>query len=209
MDLLVPCQPSKVLAVGLNYKSHLGDRPTPRVPEIFFKVPSCLVRHGGTIVLPAGSNDVHYEAEMVLVIGKRARDVPVEDAMRYVLGVTCGNDVSARDWQEDDLQWWRAKGHDTFGPVGPIIVSGIDYDNLQLRLRLNGEVKQEGNTSDLLYGVPQIVSWASQHVTLEPGDLIFTGTPGATSVLKSGDIVEVELEGVGTLRNCVADEMGR
>ena len=125
----------------------------------------------------------------------------------YVLGVTCGNDVSARDWQTNDIQWWRAKGHDTFGPVGPIIVAGLNNDDLLLRLRLNGEVKQEQRTKDLLYKVAEIVSWASQHVTLEPGDLIFTGTPGVTSAMKPGDIVEVELEGVGVLRNpCVAED---
>lgn len=203
VDLLVPCEPSKVLAVGLNYRSHLGDRPAPEAPEIFFKVPSCLARHEGEIVLPEGTNDVHFEAEMVIVIGKRARDVSASEAPDYVLGVTCGNDVSARDWQANDLQWWRAKGHDTFGPVGPVIVAGLDHDDLQLQLRVNGEVKQEQRTSDLIFSVADIVSFVSRHVTLEPGDLIFTGTPGETSALKPGDVVEVELEGVGTLRNIV------
>lgn len=208
VDLLVPCRPSKILAVGLNYRSHLGDRPAPSAPEIFFKPPSCLVSHGGEIRLPSGSNDVHYEGEMVLVIGKRARDVPPEEALTHVLGVTCGNDVSARDWQASDLQWWRAKGHDTFGPAGPIIVSNLHYDNLLLRTRVDGEVRQESRTSDLLFGVAEIVSWASRHVTLEPGDLIFTGTPGETQALRPGQVVEVELEGVGTLRNCVVGASG-
>ncbi|MBX6311664.1 MAG: fumarylacetoacetate hydrolase family protein [Isosphaeraceae bacterium] len=203
VELLVPVRPSKVLAVGLNYKSHLGDRPTPRVPEIFFKVPSCLVPSGGEIVLPPGSDDVHYEGEMVLVIGKRAKDVPPERAAEYVLGVTCGNDVSARDWQKNDLQWWRAKGSDTFGPCGPFLACGLDYDDLRLTTRVNGQVKQESRTNDLLFGVGAIVSWVSRHVTLEPGDLIYTGTPGRTSALKPGDVVEIELEGVGVLRNRV------
>jgi 2-keto-4-pentenoate hydratase/2-oxohepta-3-ene-1,7-dioic acid hydratase in catechol pathway len=117
--------------------------------------------------------------------------------------VTCGNDVSARDWQKGDLQWWRAKGSDTFGPCGPYIVSGLNYDDLLLTLRLNGEVKQKQRTSDLIHGVAAIVSWISRHVTLEPGDLIYTGTPGETTAMKPGDVVEVELEGVGVLRNGV------
>lgn len=203
VTLLVPTRPTKVLAVGLNYKSHLGDRPTPKVPEIFYKPPSCLVPSGGQIVLPRDSTDVHYEAEMVIVVGKRAKNVSPGEAMSYVLGVTCGNDVSERVWQKSDLQWWRAKGADTFGPCGPFIVSGIPYDNLLLQLRLNGEVKQKQRTSDLVHNVADIVSWTSRFVTLEPGDLIYTGTPGKTTAMKPGDVVEVELEGVGVLKNTV------
>ncbi len=206
VTLLIPTRGhAKVLAVGLNYKSHVGDRPVPKVPEIFFKLPTCLVSTGGSIVLPEGSNDVHFEGEMVIVIGKRAKNVSADKAMDYVLGVTCGNDVSARDWQKNDLQWWRAKGSDTFGPCGPFIVSGLDYDHLKLETRVNGQVVQSESTSDLIHGVANTVSWISRHVTLEPGDLIFTGTPGHTSALKPGDMVEVELEGVGVLRNPVVD----
>jgi 2-keto-4-pentenoate hydratase/2-oxohepta-3-ene-1,7-dioic acid hydratase in catechol pathway len=134
-----------------------------------------------------------------------------DEARECILGVTCGNDVSARDWQKNDVQWWRAKGSDTFGPVGPFIVTGHDYDDLRLRLRLNGKVLQEERTSQLIHGVPKIVSFVSQHVTLEPGDLIFTGTPGRTSAIRPGDKVEVEMEGVGTLVNAVtsASSAGR
>jgi 2-keto-4-pentenoate hydratase/2-oxohepta-3-ene-1,7-dioic acid hydratase in catechol pathway len=203
VKLLVPTVPSKVLAVAVNYKSHAGDQPIKPTCEIFFKVPSCLVSTGGDIRIPPGTKDVHYEGEMVIVLGKRARDVPEAKALDYVLGVTCGNDVSARDWQKNDKQWWRAKGSDTFGPCGPLIASGLDYDNLQLTLRLNGEVKQRERTSNMIHSVPEIVSWISRHVTLEPGDLIYTGTPGTTSAIKPGDVVEVELEGVGVLRNKV------
>lgn len=203
VKILVPTTPSKVLAVGLNYKSHLGDRPAPKMPEIFFKVPSCLTPAGGNIVLPKGSSDVHYEAELVIVMGKRAQNVSPAEAGKCVLGVTCGNDVSARDWQKADLQWWRAKGSDTFGPCGPYIVAGLNYDDLLLTLRLNGEVKQRQRTSDLIHNVAAIVSWVSQHVTLEPSDLIYTGTPGTTTAMKPGDVVEVELEGVGVLKNGV------
>ena len=203
VKLLAPVEPTKILAAALNYKSHLEDREAPQRPEFFFKPPSCVIADGEPIVLPSGSSDVHYEAELVIVIGRRAKDVPVEQALDYVLGITCGNDVSARDWQEGDIQWWRAKGVDTFGPVGPVIATGIDYDNVELVGRLNGEVKQKANSNDLLFGVAEMVSFASRHVTLEPGDLIFTGAPGVTSRLAPGDVFEVEIEGVGVLSNPV------
>jgi len=209
--LLVPTAPSQVIAMAGNYRSHLdeGDAEIPekfRIPQPFFKSPSCLVPAGAEIVIPKGTAEVHYEAEMVIVIGREARDVPKDKALDYVLGVTCGNDVSARDWQKNDVQWWRAKGSDTFGPCGPYIVCGIDYDNLLLQLRLNGEVKQKQRTSDLIHDVATMVSFISQHVTLKPGDLIFTGTPGETSPIRAGDVVEVELEHVGVLRSPVTAE---
>jgi 2-keto-4-pentenoate hydratase/2-oxohepta-3-ene-1,7-dioic acid hydratase in catechol pathway len=172
--------------------------------QLFFKSPSCLVANGEPIVIPPGTNDVHYEAELVIVMGRRAKNISEADARQCILGVTCGNDVSARDWQKNDVQWWRAKGSDTFGPVGPTIVSGLDYDNLRMQLRLNGKVVQDTNTNQLIHSVPAIVSFVSQHVTLHPGDLIFTGTPGRTAAIRPGDKVEVELEGVGTLVNPVA-----
>lgn len=203
VKLLVPTQPTKVLACAGNYKSHLGATPAHPYPEIFYKVSSCLVADGEEIVIPPGTDDVHYEAELVIVIGKRAKDVSVEEASDYVLGVTCGNDVSARDWQKNDVQWWRAKGSDTFGPCGPWVASGVNYDDMLLQLRLNGEVRQKQRTSGMEHGVDQIVSWASRHVTLNPGDLIFTGTPGTTKPIEPGDVVEVELEGVGVLTNPV------
>jgi len=203
VKLLAPTQPTKVLALAGNYKSHVGDRAPSKAPEVFFKVPSALLAPGGAIVIPKATQNVHYEAELVIVIGKRARNVPADKALDYVLGVTCGNDVSARDWQKNDVQWWRAKGSDTFGPCGPVIASGLDYDNLLLQLRLNGQVKQRQRTRDMVHGVAETVSWISRHVTLEPGDLIFTGTMGKTSAMKPGDVVEVELEGVGILKNRV------
>jgi 2-keto-4-pentenoate hydratase/2-oxohepta-3-ene-1,7-dioic acid hydratase in catechol pathway len=175
-----------------------------RIPQPFFKSPSCLVATGENIVIPPGTKDVHYEAELVIVIGKKAKDVPEGKALEYVLGVTCGNDVSARDWQKADVQWWRAKGSDTFGPVGPFVVGGLNYDDLRLSLRLNGKTMQDTRTRDFIQGVPKMVSFISKHITLHPGDLIFTGTPGTTSAIKPGDVVEVELEGVGVLRNRVA-----
>jgi 2-keto-4-pentenoate hydratase/2-oxohepta-3-ene-1,7-dioic acid hydratase in catechol pathway len=203
VKLLVPTRPSKVLALAGNYKSHLGDAPEKKMPEAFFKPPSCLIATDKEIVIPPGTADVHHEGELVIVIGKRAKNVPVDKALDYVLGVTCGNDVSARDWQKGDVQWWRAKGSDTFGPCGPCIASGLNYDDLALECRVNGEVKQKERTSQMVHGVAATVSWISRHVTLMPGDLIFTGTPGTTSPIKAGDVVEVELEGVGVLRNPV------
>ena len=177
-----------------------------QVPQLFFKSPSCLQRHEGQIVIPNDAEITHFEAELVIVIGKKTKNVSKEKAWDYVLGVTCGNDVSARVWQKKDVQWWRAKGSDTFGPCGPFIVSGLDYGNLLLQLRLNGKTMQKESTSQLINDIPTTVSFISQHVTLRPGDLIFTGTPGKTSKIETGDIVEVELEGVGVLRNKVVAE---
>jgi len=207
VKLLVPvAEPSKVLALAGNYRDHLGDREPPKVPEPFYKLPSCLQRHEGEILQPADHEPVHYEAEMVIVIGKQATDVPKEKALDHVLGITCGNDISARYWQKNDVQWWRAKASDTFGPVGPYIAAGLDYQNLKMDLRLNGEVQQSTNTANQIHGVAETVSFISRYVTLEPGDLIFTGTPGKTKGMNPGDIVEVEIEGVGVLRNQVAKE---
>ncbi len=178
-----------------------------RTPQPFFKPPSCLIPHLAEIEIPRlSSGNVHYEAELVIVMGKRARNVLPSDAAEYILGVTCGNDVSERDWQKNDVQWWRAKGSDTFGPCGPFVVSGLDYDNLLLQLRLNDEVVQSERTSHLIHNVPATVSFVSEYVTLLPGDLIFTGTPGTTARIRPGDVVEVELEGVGVLRNYVKSE---
>jgi 2-keto-4-pentenoate hydratase/2-oxohepta-3-ene-1,7-dioic acid hydratase in catechol pathway len=204
VKLLVPAPANcKVLALAGNYRSHLGAQPTHRYPEVFFKVPSALLPHGENVVIPKGTGEVHFEAELVIVIGRRARDVAEDRALAYVLGVTAGNDISARDWQKNDVQWWRAKGSDTFAPCGPMIVSGVDYDDLLLVLRQNGQVRQKARTSEMVHNVAQIVSWISRHVTLEPGDLIYTGTPGTTAAIQPGDTLEVELEGAGVLRNGV------
>ena len=206
VKLLAPCVPPKMLAVGLNYKSHLGGRPAPSSPEIFYKPVSCLQDPDGPIVIPPDAANVHSEGELVVVIGKTAKNLSPEQARGAIFGITCGNDVSERDWQHGphkDLQWWRAKGADTFGPLGPCIVSGIDESNLLLQTRINGEVVQKQSTSDLMFDCPAIVSYISRWVTLEPGDVIYTGTPGATKKMNPGDVVEVEIEGIGVLRNAV------
>lgn len=204
VTLLAPCEPSKVVAIGLNYRSHLGSRPEPAQPGVFAKYPTCIIGTGQPIVLPPGAQDTHFEGEMVLVIGRTAKHVAKADVASHVFGVTCGNDISERLWQKNDLQWFRAKGSDTFGPLGPAIATGLDYDNVHLQTRLNGVVVQSQRTSDLIFNVAAIVNYVTTYVTLWPGDIIFTGTPGTTSALSSGDRVEVEIEGVGVLQNTVA-----
>jgi 2-keto-4-pentenoate hydratase/2-oxohepta-3-ene-1,7-dioic acid hydratase in catechol pathway len=208
VKLLAPCQPGKILGVGLNYRSHLGKRPEPAHPEMFYKPVSALQDPEGPIVIPRGAADVHYEGELVVVIGKRAKGITAEEARDAIFGVTCGNDVSDRAWQHGenkDLQWWRAKGCDTFAPMGPALATGLDYGNLAIETRLNGEVVQKQTTADLIFDCPAIVAWVSGWVTLMPGDAIYTGTPGNTRRMAPGDVVEVEIEGIGTLRNPVAE----
>jgi 2-keto-4-pentenoate hydratase/2-oxohepta-3-ene-1,7-dioic acid hydratase in catechol pathway len=201
--LLAPVEPSKVIAVGRNFRSHLGDRPAPEWPGLFAKYPTSIIGPGDSIVLPPDANNAHYEGELVLVIGRRAKDVPRERALEYVFGVTAGNDISERDWQAGDLQWFRAKATDTFAPIGPVIARGLDPDNLLIQTRVNGEVRQSERSADLLFDVSEIISYVSRYVTLVPGDVIFTGTPQTTRALSPGDVVEIEIEGVGVLRNPV------
>jgi len=203
--LLAPAEPSKVIAVGYNYKSHRGDRELPAHPPIFLKLPTTIVGPEADVVYPKGATDLHYEAEMVAVIGKTAKQVSPSEAGEYIFGVTAGNDVSERAWQANDLQWFRAKASDTFGPLGPAIVTGLDHNDLLVESRLNGEVKQSQRTRDLIHDVEAIVSHVSQTVTLYPGDIIYTGTPGSTSAMQPGDVIEIEVEGVGVLRNRIVD----
>jgi 2-keto-4-pentenoate hydratase/2-oxohepta-3-ene-1,7-dioic acid hydratase in catechol pathway len=210
VKLLAPIVPGKIVAIGLNYKSHLGDRVPPSVPEPFFKTQSALIGPDEPIVIPREAIEegvnIQPEAEFSLVIGKRCKRASADDALDYILGYTCGNDVSARNWQQNDLQWWRAKSSDTFAPVGPYIETDLDPGNVRLIGRINGEVVQEQLTSDLLYGIPRIIEFVSSVLTLEPGDVIMTGTPGAPGDIHPGDTVEVEVEGVGVLRNPVVAE---
>jgi 2-keto-4-pentenoate hydratase/2-oxohepta-3-ene-1,7-dioic acid hydratase in catechol pathway len=207
VKLLAPCVPPKILAVGLNYKSHLGSRPAPPHPDIFYKPISAVQNPEDPIRIPAEAEDTHFEGELVVVIGRPVHNASREDALDAVFGVTCGNDVSDRNWQRGpnaDRQWWRAKGCDTFSPLGPWIVSGLDYGDLALETRVNGDVLQKQRTSDLIFDVPTCISFISRFVTLTPGDLIYTGTPGNTQRMQPGDVVEVEIEGIGVLRNHVA-----
>ena len=206
IKILAPTAPSKIIAIGLNYKSHLGDKTAPSVPEPFIKTPSCIVGPNDCIVLPTDSNIVQEEAELAIIFGKTCRNATKQNALDYVFGYTCANDVSERDWQKNDLQWTRAKSSDTFGPIGPFIVTGLDPYNLAISARLNGQTVQSSNTSDLLFDVPSIIEWVSKFITMEPGDLILTGTPGTTATLNDGDTIEIEVEGIGVLSNCVKAE---
>jgi 2-keto-4-pentenoate hydratase/2-oxohepta-3-ene-1,7-dioic acid hydratase in catechol pathway len=215
---LVPCEPSKVLAVGLNYASHrehvestegvilnAAGRPVPSdYPGVFAKFPTSLIPSGDDIVLPADATNVHFEGELALVIGRKAKDVSVDDARDYVFGVTIGNDLVDREWLLEDLQWFRAKGSDSFGPIGPAIATGLEYDDLALETRVNGEVRQSSSTGDLVFSPDELLSYCSRYVTLLPGDVIFTGTPGQTQAVAKGDTIDVEIEGIGRLRNTVA-----
>jgi 2-keto-4-pentenoate hydratase/2-oxohepta-3-ene-1,7-dioic acid hydratase in catechol pathway len=206
VKLLAPCEPPKILAVGQNYTSHLGERKTPKNPEMFYKPISSLQNPSEPIEIPADAEDVHFEGELVVVIGKTIRNASREEAIAAVFGVTCGNDVSDRNWQRGpgkDVQYWRAKGCDTFAPLGPVIVTGLDYSDLLLTTRLNGEVVQQQRTSDLIFDVPTVITFISRYVTLTPGDVIYTGTPGNTRRILPGDVVDVEIEGIGTLWNPV------
>jgi 2-keto-4-pentenoate hydratase/2-oxohepta-3-ene-1,7-dioic acid hydratase in catechol pathway len=206
VNLLTPCEPPMILAVGQNYKSHLGERKVPLRPEMFYKPISSLQKPEGPIVLPPDAEDVHFEGELVVVIGKTVRNASREDASAAIFGLTCGNDVSDRNWQRGpgkDVQYWRAKGCDTFAPLGPVIVTGLNYADLLLTTRVNGAIVQQQRTSDLIFDIPTVISFITRYVTLRPGDVIYTGTPGNTSAMKPGDVVEVEIEGIGTLRNPV------
>jgi 2-keto-4-pentenoate hydratase/2-oxohepta-3-ene-1,7-dioic acid hydratase in catechol pathway len=203
VKLLCPCEPSKILAVGLNYRSHLGERKEPEEPAIFVVPTSAMLEPGGRIMIPSDATDTHYEGELVAVIGKTLRNATPAEAAAAIFGFTCGNDVSERRWQKNDLQWWRAKGCDTFAPLGPHIVTGFNWKGSGIRTRLNGAVVQEGRFNELLFDPDRIVSTISRYMTLYPGDVVYTGTPGQTRALEQGDTVEVEIEGIGTLMNRV------
>jgi 2-keto-4-pentenoate hydratase/2-oxohepta-3-ene-1,7-dioic acid hydratase in catechol pathway len=211
VSLLPPSRPSKIVCVGLNYRAHVAESlsvapgaAVPEEPVLFFKPPSALIPHGDLIRYPPGVTRLDPEAELAVVIGRRARRVRADQALEYVAGFTCFNDVSARNYQKQDGQWARAKGFDTFAPVGPWIVSGLSPANLSVECRVNGEVRQRGNTSALLFPVPFLVSFISNVMTLEPGDVIATGTPAGIAPVQVGDEIEIEVEGIGVLRNRVA-----
>ena len=207
VKLLSPTNPSKVVAIGLNYKSHLGGRPGPEAPEPFLKASTSVIGNGDEIIIPkAAINEkvkIQPEAELAVVIGKECKGATQANALDFVFAYTCGNDVSARDWQQNDLQWTRAKSLDTFAPIGPWMTTDLDPTNLQVICRVNGEEKQNQNTSDLLHPLVKIIEYVSAVVTLHVGDVIMTGTPGTPGDIFPGDIVEVEVNEVGVLSNPV------
>ena len=202
---MIPVRPSKIIGIGRNYLEHareLGNE-IPMVPILFFKPPTALIGSGDAILLPSVSTRVEFEAEIGVVIGKRVRNVDQAAAERAIGGFVCVNDVTCRDLQKTDGQWGRAKGFDTFCPVGPKVVAGLDWRALELICRVNGVQRQRARSTDMHFSIPELVSFLSGVMTLEPGDLIATGTPAGTAPLQHGDVVEVEIPGVGILSNPV------
>ena len=202
VKLEAPVDPSLVFMTAFNFRSHISGEPA-EYPGLFIVPPGSIIGPEDSIVRPAESRNLHYEAEMAIVIGKKAENVAVEDAADYIFGVTAGNDVSERSWQGGDIQWVRAKGSRGFNAVGPVLVKGADYKNIQITGRHNGEVVQSENSSDLIFNMEEMVSYISHYFTLEPGDMIWSGTMGSTRALNPGDTFEVELSGIGILRNDV------
>ena len=204
--LLAPVEPSKIVCVGRNYAAHASEmgNQVPKEPMIFLKTPSSVIGTDEAIVLTRYSNHVDYEAELAVIIGKRCTQLGDEDdALSYVLGYTCLNDVSARDLQKSDVQFTRAKGFDTFCPVGPHIETQLDPRNALVEARVNGVVKQSGSTSLMVYPVEFLIRWLSRMMTLVPGDVIATGTPAGVGPLTAGDTVDVSVSGIGMLHNPV------
>lgn len=210
MNLLPPVVPNKIIAVGLNYQDHIEEdvlgRDAPEDPRIFLKPPTALIGHEAAIVLPQGADPVDAEAEVAAVIGRQCRNVRAADAYHYILGLTVSNDVSARNYQYKDGQILRAKGFDTFAPLGPSIMTDIRADDLAISSRVNGKTFQSSSTRHLIFDIPFLVEFISRVMTLLPGDVIMTGTPAGPPTLKPGDVCEIEVEGIGTLRNPVVAE---
>jgi 2-keto-4-pentenoate hydratase/2-oxohepta-3-ene-1,7-dioic acid hydratase in catechol pathway len=205
VKLLSPCLPSKIVALGLNYHSHAKEvnAPLPDAPLTFLKPSTAVIGPEDNIIYPSASARVDYEGEFGVVIKKPAWRVSVDDALGYVLGYTCFNDVTARDLQTKNGQWTRAKGFNTFAAIGPCIETELDPGNVILETYLNGELKQHGNTSDLIYPVPELINFISHVMSLLPGDIIATGTPSGIGPMYPGDTVEIKIEQIGTLRNYV------
>ena len=203
--MTMPVRPTKILCIGRNYADHAAElgHEVPAEPLVFLKPPSALIGPGEAIVLPPESTRVDFEGELAVVIGARCRHVREEEAWGVVGGYTIMNDVTARDLQKTDGQWTRAKGFDTFAPCGPRIVSDLDLADLELRTLVNGELRQQGRTSQLIFGIPRLIAYLSGIMTLMPGDLIATGTPSGVGPLRAGDVVAIAVEGIGTLENPV------
>ena len=208
--LLPPVQPTKIVCVGRNYREHAAElgHDVPQEPLLFLKPPSSLLPPGGTILRPKVSERTDYEGELGVVIARRCHQLTESDDVRpYILGYTCVNDFTARDLQNKDGQWTRAKGFDTFCPVGPLVVDGLDpWAGVQVETRVNGEVRQSGSTKDFIFPLDVIIRYISQVMTLEPGDLISTGTPKGVGPVAAGDVIEVSIEGIGKLQNSVSDQ---
>jgi 2-keto-4-pentenoate hydratase/2-oxohepta-3-ene-1,7-dioic acid hydratase in catechol pathway len=206
VKLLAPAQPSKIICIGRNYVEHAKEQnaEVKKVPLIFLKPPSSIINPGDTIILPPQSQQIEHEGELVVVIGKRGRNIIAEEAQNHVLGYTIGNDVTARDLQHSDGQWTRGKGFDTFCPFGPWVDTEFDASDAVITCKVSGQPRQMASTRDMVFSVGQLIAFISSVMTLEPGDLIFTGTPAGVGPLNAGDTVDVEIEGLGKLSNPVA-----
>lgn len=209
VTLLAPLEPGKIVAIGLNYKEHVTEldssRKLPEFPVVFMKPQSAIIGPDEPVEIANPDNETHYEAELVVVIGKKARDVSEDEALEYVLGYTAGNDVSDRKVQYASGQWVQGKGYDTYCPLGPVIETELDPGHVQVQSRLNGQVRQNSNTEILIFSVPFLISYVSKVMTLNPGDIIMTGTPHGVGPMKDGDVIEIDVEGVGVLRNPVVN----
>jgi 2-keto-4-pentenoate hydratase/2-oxohepta-3-ene-1,7-dioic acid hydratase in catechol pathway len=209
VDVLPPCEPTKLVCVGRNYAKHADERgeEVPDRPLLFLKPPNTLSGHGDTVTLPAGKEQVEHEAELTVVIGEQARNVAAQDAMEYVAGFTCANDVSNRDDQRREQNWVRGKAFDNAAPLGPVVATPDEVPgDAAVELRVNGETRQEGSREQFIFDIPELIEEITTYLTLEPGDVILTGTPAGVGPLEDGDRVEVEVEGVGTLEHDVRRE---
>lgn len=203
VTLLPPCQPSKIVCVGLNYRDHAKEmnETLPEAPLLFLKPPTTLIAHGDVVVAPRDAGRLDYEAELAIVIGQMAKDVPVSEADQFIFGYTCANDFTARAIQLSDKQWTRGKSFDTFCPLGPGIVRSLDHGNARIQLAVNGEVRQDSNINQFIFGIHEVVSYISRHMTLLPGDVILTGTPHGVGPVNEKDVMSVSIDGIGTLTN--------
>ncbi len=206
VELLAPVEPTKIICIGMNYSAHAAEisQDVPDEPLMFFKPTSAVTAVGQPIVLPWQSDQVELECELAIVVGKEAKNVPIERVDDYILGFTIANDVTARDIQFSDLQWARSKGFDTFCPLGPWVDTEFDPEGARLESRVNGSVRQQGTTHDMNFGIYEVFSYVSQNVTLNPGDVILTGSPAGLARIQKGDVVECEIKGLGVLSNPVA-----
>ncbi|PRY02273.1 fumarylacetoacetate hydrolase family protein [Allonocardiopsis opalescens] len=206
LRLLAPCEPTKVVCAGRNYRSLLAEqgRELPSEPFLFLKTPNAVVGPGAAVWYPSGVQDLAHEGELAVVVGRTARRLAPADAADHILGYTCANDITVRDWQHPSAQWWRAKSADTHCPVGPWLeTEPAGLDDLRVRTTVNGEVRQDGRTGDLLFGIGELLAHVSAHLTLLPGDVVLTGTPAGIRPVRPGDVMAVEVEGIGTLSNPV------
>lgn len=205
VKVLSPVKPGKVIVIGLNYSKHAKEvnKPVPEEPMIFMVSPSAIIAHNEDIEIPFLKHDTHFEAELTIVIGKKAKNIKKKDALNYIFGYTIANDVSDRNLQKKDGQFTRAKSYDTFKPLGPIIKSDIDPNSLEIKLTVNGDVKQHSNTNDFVFNTEKLIEEITSVMTLNPGDIILTGTPSGVGSLKPGDQVDIDIKGIGRLTNKV------